>query len=232
MGQRHQYIVILPKLFYNKGNVNNKPKRAFVVHHQWLYGYSAISTLDRVLRFAAHMIKDGETDYTFGRDTAQGDSAAYAIESLMSTDVETGYFHKVHIYEDDGKIEYYSPSKLHPDMFDNNDGITVIEFEKNKAKPKVCFITPNHLEGPHWSEEDGRGPWTPNRYLQFYYSTTDRQEWSKEDREKVAETIIRINSNSRVMSESYVNKLLPKFELKLTKQAADQLIDGYTLETE
>lgn len=237
MGQRHQYIVVLPKKYLGKGNPNNKPKRAFIIHHQWLYGLGAISALDRVLRLAANMIEDQSTDYVFGRDKGGyscDDTAVNAVAAAMSLDVDSGYYAGVHVYETDGRTDYYSPPKIDPDMLDNNDGVTLIEFEQGKATPKVCFITPSHLEGSYWNESDGLGPWTPSRYLGFYYNSNEREDWPEEDNIQIGKMILRINLNSRPMSLAAAKKLLPRFELGLKKytDVVDQLNEGLTLETE
>lgn len=211
MGQRHQYIIVYPKSFFNKGNPNNKPERAEVIHHQWLYGRSAIFTLERVLRLITNSIKDGQ-DYMFGTNKSgytSGDGTK-AIAAAISVDPDQGYYHNTWVYEDnEGKRETYKLKDLTSNVFDNNDGITVIKFESGNMVPKYAFITPNHLEGKYWHNSDGNGPWSAKEYLDFYYNAKDQKEFPLEVREAVKRALGNIDKMAQLMSKAEVKKLLP-----------------------
>lgn len=204
-------------MYLNKDNFNNKPKRAQVIHHQWLYGRSAIFSLDRVLKLVANSA-DGLGDSLYGREK-DGHSSEHGTQSIaaaMSVDPDEGYYHAVHIWEADAwngmvKGDYTSPAKLDPNMFDNNDGCTVIQFESGQEKPKVCFVTPDDVDGEHY--KSGNGPWTPKQYLAFYYNAKDRKEWDKDLNDDVNKAIKSVASNSRPMTKAEVSKLLPKFKI-------------------
>jgi hypothetical protein len=233
MGQRHQIIVVYPKMYLNEGNPNNKDQRAQVIHHQWLYGRSAILALDRVLRLAKNSWSGDpkETDYLFGRGESgytSGDGTR-AIGATVSVDPDQGYYHNIHIWKPadwngmnsvyKGDVGFVEPQKLEPDMFDNNDGITVIEFRSGEALPRVCFITPDGLEGHHYmmQERTDRGPWTAREYLEFYYSQEEQAKWSAEVRSAMEEVLVRIETNSKPMSAVEVQVLLPAFKIGVEK---------------
>ena len=221
MGQRHQYIIVYPAVFYNDDNCNNRPVRAEVIHHQWLYGRSAIFSLERVLKYISKADK-------YGRTTD-------AIASAISIDHDSGYFHRVSIWDkgdwntmesggDYGDTGYTTPGQLTPNMFGNNDGCTVIVMPKEESgKPYVCFVTPGHLEGEHWSESEGQGAWTPEQYLEFYYSKADRIAWNKEPEgqglnEAVNKSLEVISKLSEPLSTDDACSLLPKFKLKKARK--------------
>ncbi len=227
MGQRHQYIVIYPEKNLNKDNPNNLPERAEVIHHQWLYGRTAILSLQRVLKLAKNSFEEGQTDYLFGRSDrgyTSGDGT-HAIAAAMSCDPDEGYFHRVSIWEAADwngmkKDRYYGgpsscdPKNLDPDMFDNNDGITVIRFRSGEKLPGVAFITPNHIEGSHWDIDKGRGPFSAAEYLQFYYSVEEQMKWPPELKRAIGDSLSFISENSRLMGLKELQSLLPKFELE------------------
>lgn len=233
MGQRHQYIVIYPEMNLNEGNCNNKPERAEVIHHQWLYGFTAIRTLDRVLRLAANCWDGKGTDYMFGRDKNgyTGGDGTRAIAAAMSVDPDSGYYHNASIWEpaDWNGMEgnryrggYVTPQNLKPGMFDNNDGITLIRFKRGERLPSYAFITPGHLEGKHW--KCGKGPWTALQYLKFYYSDEELAKFAKEDLKTIIEALERINKNSQLLTVAEIRELLPNFkgfkELRRVKEVA------------
>lgn len=224
MGQRHQYVIVYPKVFYNKGNPNNKPERAEVFHHQWLYGRSAILALWRVLRLANNSWDGGDrSDYMFGRSGSSLGDGTRAIAAAVSVDPDEGYYHNVWIWkpEDWNAMEdnngglgeenagAIKSNQLKSGMFDNNDGITLIQFEKGERLPKVAFITPSHLEGSHWKNSDGKGPWTAREYLAFYYDQAEQAEWEAELREHMEKALAEIERLSRPFKRGEVAKLVP-----------------------
>lgn len=209
MGQRHQYLIVYPEKQLGSNNQNNKPSQAEVIHHQWLYGRSAIFSLKRVLTLIKETTVDGP-DYLFGTQSngyRNGDGTK-AIAAAISVWPEEGYYHNVHIWE-----EPCEPSDLEPDHFDNNDGITLIQFEAGNKVPKVCFITPSHLEGAHYRPtSDGHGPWSASEYLGFYYDEKDMAEFTDEVQENLKKAMEYIESNSRPFTKKEVKALLPLFK--------------------
>lgn len=207
MGQRHQYIVAFPELFYNQGNVNNKPAEARIIHHQWLYGMGAISALGRVVTLIANS-DTGEKDHLFGRGprgTRLAGHGEAAITAAISVDPAAGYFHEAHCYDK----PVTPPQAVEPRMLDNNDGVTVLQFEAGQDKPLVCFASPGHLEGEHYAPTDGLGPWSPAEYLSMYYSIEQVAKFDKKDQQFIATTLQYIAEHTRPMSEEQLQALLP-----------------------
>lgn len=203
MGQRHQYIVIYPGMTLGKDNPNNKPQRADLIHHQWLYGASAIKALDRVLALVGN---NGPRDYHFGRSENgyAHDGGTDAIAAAISVDPSEGYYHSVNVYERNVALD-----EVNPTLFDNNDGITVIEFVSGKKTPNYCFITPINLEGNYWIEAHGKGPWSAEEYLRFYYGKKEQQEWDDLTKSRLELSFDNIRVNADLLTGQRVRKLLP-----------------------
>ncbi len=51
MGQRHQVYLRLRKIDYGDKNPNNKPETTIGIHHQWLYGQTALRLLNNLMTF-------------------------------------------------------------------------------------------------------------------------------------------------------------------------------------
>lgn len=209
MGQRHQYIVNFPAKNYGADNPNNRGPLTQVIHHQWLFGANAIFTLDRVLTLVKNVTAD--KDYLFGTDEkgySNGDGIN-AIGAAISIDPKAGYYHNVHIFEK----SFDAQKPLMADHLDNNDGVTVIQFEAGKKKPLVCFATPNHIEGSHWNHADGQhGPFTPAEYLAFYYNAKEQAAWNESDTKAIGRALRNIAKNSRPMTSDQLKALLPTWK--------------------
>ena len=125
MGQRHQIYLRLPAM-YAEDNPNHKPIRVVGIHHQWLWGQTAMKLLVNFLTF----LKKSENQYS-GRDVLEILQCAYAIHP------ETGYFHGICPELDKDEVE-------NPLNTDNNNGVTIIDL--TGKKPKYCFMSLHHLE--------------------------------------------------------------------------------------
>lgn len=206
MGQRHQYIVLFPELFYNDGNPNNRPAEARIIHHQWLYGVSAVMALSRVVKLVSNSLDGDGTDHMFG--TGDGGTRLHnlginAISAAISVDPDSGYFHAPHIYDE----PVVPPCNVSPMMLDNNDGVTVIQFIAGSKTPRVCFATPRHLEGPYWHPSHGCGPWSPEEYLGFYYTPAELDEHF--DADVVANALRIIRGTTEAMTAAQLTSALP-----------------------
>ena len=127
MGQRHQIYVRLPKIYYNKGNPNNKEARVIGFHHQWLYGWRACRLLSNFLTFITNADEYALKDQ---------DRLTNIAEKCYSIDVPLSYDHSVHSL---GVEETSDPRKG-----DNNNGITVIDL--TGAVPKYAFLSLHGME--------------------------------------------------------------------------------------
>ena len=144
MGQRHQIYVKLPRKFFNKDNVNNRESKVIGIHHQWLWGRTALQMLINFLTFCFKA--DQYNNFT----TAREEEALSLLNALYSLDVQNGSFNETCTLED-GECE-------DPLKGDNNNGITIIDltdFTEDKcasrgksilAVIKYCFMSIHHLE--------------------------------------------------------------------------------------
>lgn len=137
MGQRHQIYLRLPAYFYNEGNVNNKPERTIGLHHQWLFGRTALLLLNQFLLYAEMATAN---DRGFGCEDRppfwQNNNAAATLAAAYSFHAGTGYSH--------GVCSDMEQESLNPLKGDNNNGITVIDL--CGEKPRYCFMSLHHLE--------------------------------------------------------------------------------------
>lgn len=204
MGQRHQIYIQLPAKFYFEGNPNNKPARVIGLHHQWLYGHSALSSLQRLLTFIS---KQG--DYgPIGR--GQGEEIE-VIKAIYACDWTSGYFHGVHDISDE-------TSCIDPREGDNNDGITIVDLS-GKA-PKYCFMSVHHLEGRHGDKTPVLKPLSAKQYLAAYYSKSDIEEFDQEDQSKVEELLSFFNFE-KVLTTAQVRKIFPAmYQAHIVEQEA------------
>lgn len=156
MGQRHQAYLRLPAVYYNPNNINNKPARNIGLHHQWLYGYSAVNAL---YRFLAWLKSDTDSLKYISHDEHGAFEAAYSF------DHEIGYYHKVHTL---GNEETNNPT-----LGDNNNGITVIDVSGDK--PAYCFASIGYLECLDGDEQPEQyKPIDVRTWLKLHYPDWER----------------------------------------------------------
>lgn len=154
MGQRHQVYLRLPKVYYNANNPNNRPEKTLGLHHQWLYGRTALQLLANFALFVEKSREaPGEDPYWMILGGAQD-----VLNACYTCVPATGYYHGVHTL--DAECE-------DPRRGDNNDGITIIDVTGGKLR--YCFMSIHHIEG-----EDGENcpvmqPLTAEQYVTYYY---------------------------------------------------------------
>ena len=155
MGQRHQIYVMLPEEAARDG------KRIIGIHHQWLYGHTAVRMAERFLTFVN---KADRNHHPFARGW---EPQIDMLKSIYSCDPDEGYYHNVHILED-GEPE-------DPRMGDNNDGITVFDLRnlgKKRGKISYCFSTLYEHDVEREPAYMGIVPFTPlsaRQYCRLYY---------------------------------------------------------------
>jgi hypothetical protein len=155
MGQRHQVYVVLPSA-YGKHNIIG-------VHHQWLYGHTAIRMAERFLTFVERAREGMSHPFV----SSFGSSPIDVLAAIYSCDVEEGYYHGVHVL-DDGEPE-------DPRRGDNNDGITVFDLRglkearsgKRRFRGTISYCFANLYE------REGRPPpftaLSARQYCRSYY---------------------------------------------------------------
>jgi len=176
MGQRFQSVFILPPIFMNEENPNNRSEKVLVFHNQWLYGRGALninlSIMERLKKAISKKNKSG----AFGR-TKQG-FINHFLESSLSNAIEWASVQELHnetrfsesgilIYseeEEKPKEEQISLSKLLGNQ-DNNNGFFICRIDKN-LEIEYAFIS--GLEDTEEHEYK-----TPKEYLKLFYSDED-----------------------------------------------------------
>ena len=172
MGQRHQLFVI--------AKVNGKYRSLAVVHHQWLYGYTALrqcrkileifsnpnnaTALSNELKYAAinQVLWDGVPDYQDCKPRFPFITTCLMLGASFSP--EDSYFHQVSP----------EPFNLDFDAGDNNNGITIIDIS-DPNDIRYCFVDFFGMESN--TEVQLMTPLTGRIYLEAYY---DPQELENE----------------------------------------------------
>lgn len=166
MGQRSQLIVKIPALYYNAGNVNNKPKRIKVYHNQWLYGSHFIQYLAKLLKTIQYFSKQPirhfiVTDY----EKIVDDAIKYCNNS------DKDYLTNTHDYWYDGKEHNYNKDLkknksvldfLTLTYWDNNNGYMYISIDE-KGNLKYCILN-------GYEDNDEIKIRTPKEYVNLFYS--------------------------------------------------------------
>lgn len=160
MGQRHQVYIVLPAVGYpdcnGRRNPNNRGPKVVGFHHQWLYGWTAVRFLSRALRYVKTCSQQASGPFS---NTAH--DALSALAALYSFEESTGYYHRVHLFEDEA-VECNNPH-----LGDNNDGITVLDLSGDK--PAYCFYSLGSTES---AKSLAEGCYSAAQYLKSYYSTS------------------------------------------------------------
>lgn len=165
MGQRHQILWVIPEIYYNQDNPNNRTEQVVGIHHQWLFGKRVVVLLNNFLRFLTNLNKNAVVrinektpfDYGHKRDCEQMLSHAYSI------DFEAGQYTEVGILK-----------RLNPEHLDNNDGITVID-SRDYNNPKYCFFTPEFFEVAKIHDYTPYTPYNLEEYKRIYGLKEDKE---------------------------------------------------------
>jgi hypothetical protein len=115
MGQRHQVYL------------KTQEGKIVGLHHQWLYGKTAVNNLARLLTFIKNSINNDNIYWAI-------ESPDKLLEYCYSFDIDRGYIENTY------KLSHISP--LHED---NNNGITCIDLT-DINNPTYCFASLNGLE--------------------------------------------------------------------------------------
>lgn len=226
MGQRHQIYLRLPAKYYNEGNVNNRDAQTVGLHHQWLYGKTALESLSRALTF----FKERLSDKFYKEDPFFNPAvAAKALQCLYSVNPATGYFHNTHILRESNDDEGWSsggkegwhPECQAPENGDNNDGITVIDISGDKIR--YAFVSIGHIEGEGKQPAVGK-PLTAKEYFDHYYPAKTRNEKSDLDDLKwfaEGDALAEFIDSFELLTTAELKKIFPKSKLfKAERQAA------------
>lgn len=164
MGQRHQLFVI--------AKVNGKYRSLAAVHHQWLYGPTALrrcrglldifSNPKNAISLQEELKVAARKDSLWDRESSLMERSVkfpFIMTCLMlgaSYDSQDGYLHKVHI----------EPFNMSYDEGDNNNGITIIDIS-DLNDVRYCFVDFFGMESEH--EVPLMTPLSGSVYLAAYH---------------------------------------------------------------
>lgn len=203
MGQRHQF-------YYNTH------KGIIAYHSQWCYGSLPSKRVKWLLEYEhnadSYFKLSKESNYKGYNGCS--DFPNEIITHLITTNAEYGYYSHVTNIKDETLITKGKYKGTHnPEMGDNNDGITVIDFTV-KGKPAYAFINIYNLEGQYGERGPLLKPLTAEEYALCYYEKTDPV-WK---RYGLPKTIRYIDKHSRLLTIKELNKLFPCMYAKLWEE--------------
>ena len=222
MGERHQIYVKLPAKHYNdlatstgvKSNPNNRPARTIGIHHQWLYGKTAILHLAQFVKF----YKAGD-EYSPFKGSIDDKTPVEVLNTIYSFYAEEGYWHRTCTLED-GECD-------DPMRGDNNCGITIVDLEE-VGSFKYCFMSLDGLEVAEY-EPPTFTPLTAKQYLDAYYPKLlsdgifdERHDPDPETQMAMNRFISFIDANTIVLTSKRIREIFPQCaELKKRKKALE-----------
>ena len=168
MGQRFQTAVILPKIFMNEDNPNNRGKKVLIFHDQWLYGYTALEFNLKILNRLKNVI-DNKAKYSEVYKTDE-EFINHFLEKVVLNSVKW-----VKVDDPFNTKNYHEPTENDFKGFsnlgvllskqDNNNGFFIIEINEDLSL-NYSFI--NGLEDSKTIQLR-----TPKEYLNLFYSDDD-----------------------------------------------------------
>jgi len=176
MGQRFQSVFILPKVFMNEGNTNNRSEKVLIFHNQWLYGRGALNVnlgiMERIHK--AILLRDkcggfAETKEDFINHFLEKSVLnAVSFVSLQELHNET-HFHKPEelIYSEEEKKPKEEQITLKELIRrqDNNNGFFICKIDE------LLNISYAFISG--FEDEFLISQKTPKEYLKLFYSDED-----------------------------------------------------------
>ena len=230
MGQRHQtFIKVLNpvKLKRNYANPTDKKlaRKMFgsgkhtiiAIHHQWLYGRSAVYNIKHILNLTEHM-----NEYTnpFSENYSFDSLEQYIKEVMMLLQVQTNPLHprgtgiermiflNSECIDEDGKYDSKWDIRLNFTYGDNNDGISIID----TIERKYCLMNISTYEPINDVHRlQSMLPYSADDYVNCYYSES----------EHVRDNILCCNQLKRfpILNLKEIQKMFPKMQLdsELTK---------------
>ena len=180
MGQRHQVYLCV--------NDDENKKTVVGIHHQWLYGYTAISRIERMVKFLE--VQSTPDSRAFNNHSLE------ILRGMYSLVPEEGYFHEVSFLDRECED---------PRRGDNNDGITIFDF-RNLKTPKYCLMSIRHLGGEADSPE-ALVPLSAEQYFNIYYP-----KFPETDKEQVKQikSTLKYLSKIPVMTIEACKEIFPK----------------------
>lgn len=176
MGQRFQSVFILPAVYMNENNPNNRSEKILIFHNQWLYGRGALNVNLSIIKRIKQGISKRRNCGDYGK-TKQGyinhfleNSVLNAVKwaSLKNLHYETE-FHEPQelIYNEEEKKPKQEQRSLKELLRyqDNNNGFFICIINNNLD---ISYAFLNGFEDAETIKQR-----TPKEYLNLFYSDED-----------------------------------------------------------
>lgn len=226
MGQRHQIFLKVNNPLKMKRNYFSKEEKSkarkifgsgnhtiLAIHHQWLYGRSAVFNIKHILDITENM-----NEYTnpFSDNYSFNGLDDYIKDVMMLLQVQTNPLHprgtgiermiflNSECIDENGKYDKHWDIRLNFTFGDNNDGVSIID----TIERKYCLINIHSQEIGDTSVSNlpSMIPSSAEDYVHSYYP----------DEDQVRDNILCCNQLKKynILSLKEVSKLFPKMELQ------------------
>lgn len=226
MGQRHQIFLKVNNPLKMKRNYFSKEEKSkarkifgsgkytiIALHHQWLYGRSAVFNIKHILDITENM-----NEYTnpFSDNYSFNGLDDYIKDVMMLLQVQTNPLHprgtgiermiflNSECIDENGKYDKHWDIRLNFTFGDNNDGVSIID----TIERKYCLINIHSQEIGDTSVSNlpSMIPSSAEDYVHSYYP----------DEDQVRDNILCCNQLKKynILTLKEVSKLFPKMELQ------------------
>lgn len=215
MGQRFQTVFILPKVYMNEDNPNNREKKVLICHNQWLFGFSALKVNLNILRRLRRHIKNRSVYGEYAK--SKKDFKNNHLERVINEDVlkyaVVKEFPPKNSFNPSNEFLFYGFENLGEELTreDNNNGFFICEITED-LKIKYAFISGLEDTEKYFILD-------PKTYLKLFYS---EQEINNADNLKEVEKVIKGYSKFEGMVLYKAEDLKKGLNKNLLKQEATQ----------
>lgn len=216
MGQRFQSVFILPAVYMNKDNPNNRNEKVLGFHNQWLYGRGAINlnlSIMKRIKKGIQKRKDIGSPYA----SKKKDYINHFLENAVINAVKWAGLQELNNeskFHEPTEFIYSKENKLSLgewlSMKDNNNGFFICKINK-KLELSYCFIS---------GTEDTRinKYVTPKEYLNLFYSDPEMKE------QKIGKNSNILEIMNKRIKEYERFKVIPEEDIKNTIERLNQNI--------
>lgn len=164
MGQRFQTVFILPPVFMNDNNPNNRNERALIYHNQWLYGFSALDTNLSIMQRLKTAIKKLKSNGAYSQN--KKDYTNHFLEKDLNNAIKWASVKDLGsetLFHEPDSFEMGKEIKLSDAMLnqDNNNGFFICKVSSNLVL-SYSFIS-GLEDTPRYMLK------TPEEYLRLFY---------------------------------------------------------------
>ena len=177
MGQRFQSVFILPSIYMNEDNPNNRNEKAFIFHNQWLYGFEACEVNLIIMNRLKKAISKRKDCGHFAK--TKEEFINHFLEGSLNNAIKWAGLQDLHnerTFHESGAFEMGKEVKLSNELIrqDNNNGFFICIIDK-ELNLKYGFIS--GLE-----DTEIYSLKTPEEYFKLFYTEKQFKELSKHDK--------------------------------------------------